>query len=262
MSSHGSVLEAELQAKTVVQLKEMLRERGLKVSGRKAELITRLLENEGPKPVPSSTFSFTPLVPPTMVLPSIPQLPSITPVIQLGVIPTLPPMPSSATVEKVVQKATDNDPGGRRAYFREKTYTDKLGAFMAPRPSNIRCEGVWHPNYRPVPSKVTWRCKEDWMAKVKAIERYLKESPPEVVGRDVYYDRRGFFWYVTTIPCRLCPGFVPISNGEYNDPEYDMCWPVGYVEHYIGTHNVMPTRLFYDYVETRYDDLRDANLLV
>mmetsp|Transcript_41992 Transcript_41992/g.97215 ORF Transcript_41992/g.97215 Transcript_41992/m.97215 type:complete len:236 (+) Transcript_41992:862-1569(+) len=39
----SSELQAELESKTMVQLKEILRERGLKVGGRKAELVERCL---------------------------------------------------------------------------------------------------------------------------------------------------------------------------------------------------------------------------
>lgn len=58
---------AELESRTVVQLKEMLRERGMKVSGRKSELIDRLLGSP-------TIFSIAPLQPTkyTFIIPTIP----------------------------------------------------------------------------------------------------------------------------------------------------------------------------------------------
>ena len=46
-------MESKLEDKTVVELKDLLRERGLKVSGKKAELVERLLGRESPKAVKS-----------------------------------------------------------------------------------------------------------------------------------------------------------------------------------------------------------------
>lgn len=45
VSSKPSLTESDLSSNTVASLKEMLKERGLKVSGKKSELISRLLEN-------------------------------------------------------------------------------------------------------------------------------------------------------------------------------------------------------------------------
>lgn len=58
-------MEAEYKSLTVVRLRELLRERGLRVSGRKAELVARLMSSEEPSsPGEPSTPSQAPGTPP------------------------------------------------------------------------------------------------------------------------------------------------------------------------------------------------------
>jgi hypothetical protein len=46
-----------------------------------------------------------------------------------------------------------------------------------------------------------------------------------------------------------------IGASEYQDKRNNICWPGGYIEHYIEDHNVMPTEKFYKYINARYDEI-------
>lgn len=119
-------------------------------------------------------------------------------------------------------------------------------------------------DYRPIPSTRVWHGKKDWLRKVNAIEAYIRTIPgtqddfPMNMDVDERRQRRvTAYWRSRGLsPSRLVPG-VMVSSDEYEDFDQDrsICWPGGYVGHYIQDGNVMPTRTFYDYVNRRYETL-------
>jgi hypothetical protein len=125
-------------------------------------------------------------------------------------------------------------------------------------PSPFKCEGYWDPlsksgkGYQPLPSSYLWVDKSNWLLKLEAIENYLK-SLPVTMKDDKYH--LGYVSYRGLSPSRLVKNEY-VGNGEYYDRDYDnMCWPDGYRSHYIQEYNVMPTQRFYEYVNTRYQQL-------
>jgi hypothetical protein len=104
-------------------------------------------------------------------------------------------------------------------------------------------EGFWSAKYKPKPSKYSWPDKLKWIARVKIVERYLMQLPPESQS---YITFRGLAL------SRIDDDVV--GNSEFHDAGF--CWPEGYVEHYIGKYNVMPTKRFYNYINSRYATIK------
>lgn len=109
--------------------------------------------------------------------------------------------------------------------------------FMPPVPPDLKGEGYWSDTYLPIVSQQDWPGKQQWMDKVKFIELHVQV-------RD----------YFGCAYSRVIPDFE-VGSSEYQDG--DVFWPGGYVEHYIGDHNVMPTERFYNYVNEKYSCLRN-----
>jgi len=95
--------------------------------------------------------------------------------------------------------------------------------------------------YLPIVSKKTWKDKEKFLIATWNIERYLSS----VNDRKYYVEySRGM------APSRLEDN-VSVGNGDYHDTEWNALWPTGFVPHYIGKWNVMPTKAFFEYVMCR-----------
>ena len=108
------------------------------------------------------------------------------------------------------------------------------------------CEGYWNLNYKPQDfvSK-GWKDKSKFLKSLKVIEEKLKSKPP------------GFKSFKGYSYSRFAKGNIGdkdrVGSGEFNDMYNNkrICWPEGYGEHYIGLHDVMPTKRFYNYVISR-----------
>jgi len=234
-----------LNSKTVKQLKQMLRERGMKVSGRKAELINRLLSQPSsgtiisPSIKPITQFSFQP--------PSV--QPTVQPTIQISFQPSVHPVITPPSVQSSLPPSSFQSSSQQGVQ-----YGLSPPEFMPP--TKLSCEGYWDirsynsqssyspdSRYLPIPSNKVWSEKQVWMNKAKAVEEYIKVmSKEDPTGSIKYQCYRGMS------RCRLCDQFV--GNCEYQHK--GMCWPSNYIEHYIGYHNVMPTKRFYEFIENFY----------
>jgi hypothetical protein len=115
--------------------------------------------------------------------------------------------------------------------------------FMPPVPADLKGEGYWSDTYLPIISQQEWPWKYHWIDKVKFIESGAQRFQNDIKESD----------YFGSEFSRLVPDFE-VGCTEYKDG--DVFWPGGYVEHYIGDHNVMPTERFYNYINEKYDSLR------
>ena len=106
----------------------------------------------------------------------------------------------------------------------------------------FKCQGYWDikGGYQPIISKDIWIHKQKWLDRVYTIEQLIVDGK---IGSMIQY--RGFAF------SRIESNAI-VGSAEYCDHEYDMCWPEGYVSHYIEKHNVMPTKKFFKYVNKRY----------
>ena len=116
-------------------------------------------------------------------------------------------------------------------------------SFAVARPDNLRCEGYWDEAYHPANfiNQDRWSGKEEWLRRAYAVNNYLKQNR-------MFNQYRGF------AHSRLVAG-QNVGSGEYYDQAYNMCWPEGYVGHYIDDNDVMPTQRFYEYILMRYEAL-------
>lgn len=130
-----------------------------------------------------------------------------------------------------------------------KESVDELKPPSYAKSSSLGCEGYWSDgrgedkkskSYQPIPSDEVWGGKSVWMDRPKTVEKYISG-----VSGETYKCFRGM------TPCRLCNEMV--GNCEYHMGK--MCWPEGYVEHYIGHHNVMPTKKFYKFINKTYESI-------
>jgi len=100
--------------------------------------------------------------------------------------------------------------------------------------------------WRPIRSKKKWPGKSDWIRKALQVEQYLRN-----IGQ---IDRfRG--------PAFSRIDDTPIGGSEYFDKTPHICWPEGYVEHYIGLYNVMPSKKYYDYINRKHAQLDTEGLI-
>jgi hypothetical protein len=110
--------------------------------------------------------------------------------------------------------------------------------FSPPNPN--KCEGYWTKTkdnkYLPIISDNPWIDKSEWLQKAYIVN----SNTPMVAYRGLSFSR--------------LDGSV-VGNEEYQDTTNNICWPQGYIEHYIRDHNVMPTEKFYNYINTRYEQL-------
>lgn len=110
--------------------------------------------------------------------------------------------------------------------------------------------------YQPLISTRIWSGKQEWLKKAYAIEEYFYAPYRDyILNGKSFPGQLHYRAYRGLSPSRIVPGYY-VGNGEYEDG--DMCWPEGYVKHYIEDHNVMPTQRFYDYVNTRYETLSNS----
>jgi len=110
--------------------------------------------------------------------------------------------------------------------------------FSPPNPN--KCEGYWiktkDNRYLPIVSDNTWVDKSEWLQKAYIVNA----NTPMVAYRGLSFSR--------------LDGSV-VGNEEYQDTTNNICWPQGYIEHYIQDNNVMPTEKFYKYINARYDQI-------
>jgi hypothetical protein len=116
--------------------------------------------------------------------------------------------------------------------------------FMPPVPSDLKGEGYWSDSYPPIVSQQEWPEKQKWIDKVNFIESQSLKDQNDVKMIE-------YFGYAYS---RLVPDFE-VGSSEYKDG--DVFWPEGYVEHYIGDYNVMPTERFFNYINEKYSSLRN-----
>lgn len=107
-----------------------------------------------------------------------------------------------------------------------------MSGYFSPSNPN-KCEGYWSKDYKPIVSKFIWAEKDLWIAKAL----YISSITPSISYRGLAFSR--------------IDGTI-VGNKEYYDAEYDICWPEGYIEHYIKDNNIMPTKRFYDYINMKY----------
>jgi len=100
-------------------------------------------------------------------------------------------------------------------------------------PSKFKCEGYWGKGYKPTISKENWNGKQEWVNRAIFVEKYT----PIRSFRGISFSR--------------IDG-SPVGNKEYYDVTNNICWPEGYVQHYILNNNVMPTERFFNYINYRY----------
>ncbi|KAJ9467014.1 hypothetical protein DIPPA_06178 [Diplonema papillatum] len=108
-----------------------------------------------------------------------------------------------------------------------------------PPAGKVRCEGYWDEDYMPVPHKKPWCGKEEWMQKLAAIEAASSEEPGQRIQQLTF---RGL------ATSRIDDSFL--GNTEYADQEAKVCWTGDFREHYVGKYNCVPTKPFFDYVES------------
>lgn len=100
-------------------------------------------------------------------------------------------------------------------------------------PNSNSCEGYWDDNYKPIQEVGIWLEKDSWITKALYVESIVEVRS----FRGLAFSK--------------LDGTV-VGNKEYYDEKYNICWPEGYVTHYIGEHNVMPTKRFYDYINHKF----------
>lgn len=124
--------------------------------------------------------------------------------------------------------------------------------FSPPAP-DPKYEGYWSEAYAPVPKKTKWEKKSNWLKMAYRVMYYLKSKEED--GKYLSYE--GFAESV------FDPD-VCVGAGEYvgdtSRRGEQMSWPEGYVEYYIGVHNVMPTKRFYLYIIDEYQRLLEEGL--
>ena len=131
-------------------------------------------------------------------------------------------------------------------------------------PAASAMEGYWSPTYQPqafVHLRLSdfWPQKKLFLSAVTTIEAAICLGDPSKMQEDGYADMRGVIPTASFIPMegqspsRLEDGYR-VGSGEFSDVCEDgarIGWPEGYAKHYIGAHDVLPTRRFYEYVVWR-----------
>lgn len=119
--------------------------------------------------------------------------------------------------------------------------------------TNLGCQGYWsdvtetdkHEIYLPTISSQVWPGKQTWVDMIRSIENNFH-------GQEAHWSNfRGMS------PSRLVPDEF-VGSAEYSDIDVTgnkICWPEGYIEHYILNHNVMPTKLMFEYVIWKYNQM-------
>ena len=135
-----------------------------------------------------------------------------------------------------------DDHRGMDANRQQNTQTgDRATTSLIFSPANHnKCEGYWSKgkenSYLPVVSDKVWEGKEEWLRKAFVVS----DNTPVVAYRGIAFSRLDG---------------TAVGNEEYQDEANNMCWPSGYLEHYVRDNNVMPTEKFYNYVNSRYEDI-------
>lgn len=132
-------------------------------------------------------------------------------------------------------------------------------------PRAVAMEGYWdQATYRPqsfiYPGLTeAWPSKASFLVAVATIEAAICLGEPREIQRAGCADMRGVIPTASFVsmdgqsPSRMEEGYQ-VGSGEF----FDVCedggkigWPEGYAKHYIGEHEVLPTRRFYEYVVWR-----------
>ena len=108
--------------------------------------------------------------------------------------------------------------------------------------SKLECFGYWNKKYKPQISNKSWSGKMLWTQIAFMIENKYREDDNH------WSNFRGM------APSRLEDN-VYVGSAQYSDIDEkgkNVCWPEGYIDHYIVQHNVMPTKNFYNYIIWRW----------
>ena len=132
-------------------------------------------------------------------------------------------------------------------------------SFAAPSP--WQAEGYWSAEYWPqrfVHSGLSeaWGDKNRFLSAVSAVERAIclgdaADAQSQGLGLIGVIPGASFVAMDGSAPSRLDDTVV--GSGEFCDAceGGQIRWPEGYAQHYIGTHDVVPTRRFFQYVVRR-----------
>lgn len=162
-----------------------------------------------------------------------------------------------ATADDVVNllfepETEEND--GHYMWLKPATGNEKDNNLLPPSFSPAQkfdCEGYWSlewddEKYLPIVSEEAWEGKGSFVDTVEAIEEGLRQT-----GQ--YKQFKGYsntrLPHLIDAPREMWREFV-VGSGEFFDDfkGSNICWPEGYVKHYIDRFNVMPTQRFYNYV--------------
>lgn len=131
-------------------------------------------------------------------------------------------------------------------------------------PAASAVEGYWSTTYCPqafVHPRLSdaWPHKELFLSAVATIEAAICLGEPSEMQEEGFTDMHGVIPTASFIgmdgqsPSRMEDGYL-VGSGEFSDVCDDgtrIGWPEGYAKHYIGTHDVLPTQRFYEYVAWR-----------
>lgn len=124
-------------------------------------------------------------------------------------------------------------------------------------PTRQKCEGYWTLKHK---TNKKWKDKQRFLRKVNKIEkelRRLNEIQEKRKGKDLYVKSyRGYAY--SRIPGKR---HEIVGSKEFYDVfknknrKARICWPEGYAKYYIGKHNFMPTKRFFNYVVSKISEI-------
>eukprot|EP01064_Diplonema_japonicum_P002017 TRINITY_DN11310_c0_g1_i1.p1 TRINITY_DN11310_c0_g1~~TRINITY_DN11310_c0_g1_i1.p1 ORF type:complete len:167 (+),score=41.22 TRINITY_DN11310_c0_g1_i1:49-501(+) len=104
------------------------------------------------------------------------------------------------------------------------------------------CEGYWGNGREPVKGE-PWCGKDEFVAKLKAKEDECDTADKEHQGSS--------HWCKIERQRGLATSRIDdtvLGNHEYHDIKTEVCWTGDFRAHYVGLHNVVPSRAFHSYV--------------
>eukprot|EP00754_Rhynchopus_humris_P040443 Rhum_TRINITY_DN23484_c0_g1::Rhum_TRINITY_DN23484_c0_g1_i1::g.178091::m.178091 len=101
------------------------------------------------------------------------------------------------------------------------------------------CEGWWSEELPPVPHDKPWCGKAAFVRRLREVEALAGVEGSGVTSQT----QRGL------AQSRLDDEWL--GNVEFHDTQEKVCWTGDLREHYVGKHNVVPSRAFVDYVVSR-----------
>lgn len=114
-------------------------------------------------------------------------------------------------------------------------------------------EGYWSDadskeknKYMPIISKKPWPDKTKFLRAVGEIENSMPR-----LDFDIRRENQPFYVVNFRGLSYSRINGEGVGSSEFQDTTQNIKWPAGFVEHYIGKYNVMPTKRFFDYVVYR-----------